>query len=77
MLEITYNGSRRTVEPHIYGTDTKGHEALLGYQISGTNPDWRLFHISNIQGLSISERSFAGARGNGTSRQFSHVYMHV
>ena len=35
LLHFTYDGFRRTVEPHTYGTDRKGHKALRAYQVGG------------------------------------------
>jgi hypothetical protein len=31
LLHFTYDGFRRTVEPHTYGTDRKGHKAPWAY----------------------------------------------
>lgn len=35
LLTFVYDGFRRTVEPHTYGMDKKGHMALRAYQVSG------------------------------------------
>ena len=67
LLSFNYHGHPRTVEPHTYGIDTKGHLALRAFQVSGSSsrggiPDWRIFHESDILGLSILESTFANAR---------------
>ncbi|MCZ7556093.1 MAG: hypothetical protein M5R41_06805 [Bacteroidia bacterium] len=65
-LSFTYNGYRRVVEPHTYGTDTKGHEALRAYQTSGSSESgelgWKLFHVGDIRGLSVLEATFPKPR---------------
>lgn len=53
LLEFTYRGHHRVVEPHTHGIDRKGRESLSAYQVSGTSgsggvPDWRLFRTSGI-----------------------------
>ena len=59
-LTFNYHGERRTVEPHCYGMDTKGHEALRAYQTGGKG--WRLFHLSDVVGLVDVGESFDGPR---------------
>ena len=59
-LTVNYHGERRTVEPHCYGMDTKGHEALRAYQTGGKG--WRLFHLSDVVGLVDVGESFDGPR---------------
>jgi hypothetical protein len=49
-LSFTYNGFRRVVEPHAYGIDTKGHEALRAFQTTGGSEcqrNARLVHATN------------------------------
>jgi predicted DNA-binding transcriptional regulator YafY len=58
-LSFSYDGESRTVEPHCYGIDTKGHEALRAWQV---NKGWRLFHVSEMGTLSDTGRAFTGAR---------------
>jgi len=77
LLELTYHGERRTVEPHIYGIDTKGHDALLTYQVTGAKTGWRMLHVSEIHGLIITNNGFSGPRGRGNAKQFSQVFIHV
>lgn len=69
VLQFWYNGSQRMAEPHCYGIDTKGHEALRAYQIE---KGWRLFHVSDITGLSKTDQKFLGPRPQ-YSRNDSHM----
>ena len=58
-LTFFYNGESREVEPHCYGLDNNGHEALRAFQI---NKGWRMFHVSEIAGLRGGGRHFSGPR---------------
>lgn len=67
LLSFTYDGFRRTVEPHTYGMDTKGHMALRAYQVgggseSGAHVGWKLFHVQEMFNVSIQVQTFAGPR---------------
>ena len=35
LLSFNYDGYSRTVEPHTYGIDGKGHHAIRAYQVAG------------------------------------------
>jgi predicted DNA-binding transcriptional regulator YafY len=65
LLEFSYDGWHRVVEPHTYGVNRKKHEVLSAWQLSGkpgNEPDWRLFEIKRIENLRIGNKSFSGAR---------------
>lgn len=67
LLTFTYDGFARTVEPHAYGLDRKGHPALLAYQVSGGSRSghpvgWKLFHRDGMQSLSVLPETFSGPR---------------
>lgn len=67
VLEFTYKGFRRIVEPHTYGVDTKGHRALRAFQIgggssSGSAPGWKLFHVDDMNGVRTTGQRFDRAR---------------
>ncbi|MDP3262450.1 MAG: hypothetical protein U1E06_07885 [Tabrizicola sp.] len=46
MLHFWYDGEQRTIEPHCYGRDSNGHEALRAFQIGGKG--WRMFHVGEM-----------------------------
>ncbi|SEP07686.1 hypothetical protein [Aquisalimonas asiatica] len=79
-LSFVYHGYPRVVEPHTYGIDTKGHEALRAYQVAGGSESgeyagWKLFHAQEMRGLQVLEEGFAGPR-QGYKRgdkAFSHI----
>ena len=67
LLEFTYENHRRVVEPHTYGYDKKNHESLSAYQVAGTSssgavPLWRMFHLSEIRDLTLSQQKFSNVR---------------
>jgi len=67
LLSFMYDGFRRTVEPHTYGMDTKGHMALRAYQVGGGSESgefvgWKLFHAHEMLGVTVQPQTFAGPR---------------
>jgi hypothetical protein len=67
LLAFTYSGFARTVEPHTYGIDSKGHRALRVYQVSGGSKfgeyvGWKMFNVDKIFGLSELPLLFDGPR---------------
>jgi hypothetical protein len=69
LLSFSYDGFPRTVEPHTYGLDKKGHPALRAYQIKGGSESgeyigWKIFHVNEIHNLSVLQEHFAHARSD-------------
>lgn len=67
VLEFTYKGYRRVVEPHTYGVDANGHRALRAYQVeggsaSGSGAGWRLFHVDDMRGVRPTGLTFSRPR---------------
>lgn len=67
LLSFMYDGYRRTVEPHAYGTDKQGHSALRAYQVGGGSESgqyvgWKLFHTNEMHGVTVQPQTFAGPR---------------
>lgn len=58
LLVFRYNDVKRSVQPHILGTDRGGHLSLSGWQIAGTGVGWRLFHLDHVELLGLSEKRF-------------------
>lgn len=55
-LEFRYNNEARIVDPHCYGVDGKGHDAIRAFQRGGKGR--RLFHVKDISGLVLGQQSF-------------------
>lgn len=63
LLTFKYKGTQRTVEPHTFGTDTKGHETLCAWQLSGgSGQGFRDFHLSEMSGVQSTGDTFGTAR---------------
>lgn len=73
LLRFVYDGYERIVEPHLYGVNTAGHEALSAYLVSGWSgsepePGWRTYLISEMEGTAALAEGFAGVRGGYNPR---------
>jgi predicted DNA-binding transcriptional regulator YafY len=67
VLEFTYNGQPRTVEPQTYGISTVGHPVLRAYQraggsSSGRKNGLRLFELAKMSRLKKTAARFLKAR---------------
>ena len=67
VLEFTYRGHPRVVEPHAYGLSRASKEVIRCYQTGGTSssgtvPPWRLMEVSQMQSLTVTEEHFEGER---------------
>jgi hypothetical protein len=67
LLTFTYAEVERIVEPHIYGVNTAGHEALSAWMRPGqsrTNPDggWRMFLVDDMRDVRVLDDTFVGPR---------------
>jgi len=67
VLEFSYNGQPRIVEPQTYGISTAGHPTLRGYQrtggsVSGYTKGLRLFELTKISELRHTAERFAKAQ---------------
>lgn len=67
LLSFIYDGHPRVAEPHAFGIDGKGHQAVRAFQVSGGSESgeyrgWKLFHCVEMHSLSVLHQQFAGAR---------------
>lgn len=66
LIELTYDGQLRLVEPHVLGY--KNYELeLLTWQLTnkselGNNAGWRTFQLKKITNLKIIDQFFNGVR---------------
>jgi hypothetical protein len=66
-MSFRYHGAARTVEPHTYGVDLRGHRALCAFQVgggstSGVGVGWKTFHIDEMENLVVLPKTFRGVR---------------
>ena len=84
LLRFVYDGYERVVEPHLYGVNTAGHEALSAYLVRGwsasdTTPGWRSYLISEMRDTAALADSFGGTREgyNPNDSRMTHIYCRV
>jgi hypothetical protein len=78
-LEFTYKGEPRVVEPHTYGGNAKGHDAICAWQeTGGSGAGYRLFLVDQMGSVSIGH-PFNGPRPNyhRGDRQFVQIYAEL
>jgi hypothetical protein len=84
LLNFSYDGYLRVVEPHAHGISTAGHEVIRCYQVRGSGSDgkstgWHLMTVSKIVGLKAMEETFSKPRdgyrkgGKGMSTIFCEL----
>jgi hypothetical protein len=78
LLDVTYNGTARIVEPHDYGV-RNGKEQVFVYQLrpTGSQPGkkatpWKVFELPKIERCTVTQETFKGSRG--TPGQRHHVW---
>jgi len=66
IVQFKYDGRTRIVEPFCCGTSVSENFVLRGFQIRGTDKTkpfcWRLYELSEMSQLSITQHSFKGKR---------------
>jgi hypothetical protein len=62
VLQITYEGKIRLVEPHAYGIDEEDHELLRAWQLSPLPDDWRTFSVDKAAYIAIADIRFSQPR---------------
>lgn len=84
LLMFGYKGTVRVVEPHLYGRNTAGHDALSAWMRPGwsrTDPEggWRMFLVEELEAISVLPDGFAGPRPeyNPEDPHFVEVYCGV
>lgn len=67
VIRFDYGGGLRILEPFCYGVSASGNELLRAYQIggyslSGEPVGWKLFRVSGISNLAVTDKHFEGNR---------------
>lgn len=75
LIEFSYSGHQRLIEPHVLGVNG-GVTQVLGYQVGGSSssggiPEWRRFDFPQISGLKLTSTSFPGSRPFPSGRHSS------
>jgi hypothetical protein len=84
VVQFSYEGRPRIVEPHMLATNELGHYALSGWFVSGyshkTGPGWREYLLAEIANLQITDMTFPGPRPGykpSGGRKFPKVYCRL
>ena len=84
LLMFGYKGTVRVAEPHLYGRNTAGHDALSAWMRPGwsrTDPEggWRMFLVEELEAISVLPDGFAGPRPeyNPHDPHFVEVYCRI
>lgn len=67
LVDLTYDGFHRRVEPHCLGRDNEGQLKLRCWQTQGGSardprPGWRLLFLSDIRLATVIDEAFDGPR---------------
>ena len=67
IIEFTYKGTLRTVEPHMVAFNKNGELTLSAWFLHGSSesregPGWRAYLLSEISNLALAETTFSGPR---------------
>lgn len=72
LIEVTYHGDIRVVEPHVLGYRKNNELELLVWQIQNysksATPEWRTFKLTEITNISLKSQYF-----NGSRQTISHI----
>lgn len=63
LVQLTYKGDRREVEPHALGYDSNGNLTLCAWQTSGrSGTGWRDFHLALASHVEVLPQVFEDER---------------
>lgn len=84
ILTFYYDGGKRRTEPYCYGRGKKGNDFLRAYQISGysrsgSSQGWKLFDMSKLSSIIITDETFNKIRPKYKPKdpQMSKIYCKI
>lgn len=84
LLRFVYDGYERVVEPHLYGINSAGREALSAYLVRGWSaseaaPGWRSYLLDEMRDTAALADGFSGAREgfNPEDSRMTRVYCRI
>jgi hypothetical protein len=76
LVQFSYEGLIRVVEPYIVGQAPSGNLVLSGWAVRGSKsghfPRWRYYSLGKIEAVTVLEEPFAGPRP-GYNRRDPHL----
>jgi hypothetical protein len=84
LLRFFYDGYERVVEPHVYGMNAAGREALSAWLVGGWSksdpePGWRMYLLGEMRDVAALAEGFEGARPgyNPEDSRMAEVYCRL
>ena len=84
LLMFAYGGAVRVAEPHLYGLNTAGHEALSawirpGWSRADPEGGWRMYLADQLENLQMLPEAFDAPRAdfNPSDAHFTQVFASV
>lgn len=86
LLDVTYRGRRRVIEPYSHGVSRDGREILVAFQkagdsASGHGEGWKAFHVDELDEVVDLDVPFVanqvGYRAGGQSKNLVQVHCCV
>ena len=84
LLRFVYDGYERVVEPHVYGVNSAGREALSAWLVSGwsksdPDPGWRMYLVTEMRDVAATAEAYAGTRPgyNPDDGRMAEVYCRL
>jgi hypothetical protein len=84
LVRFVYEGYERVVEPHTYGVNTQGREAVSawltgGWSASAIEPGWRMYLVEEMRDVAALAEPFDGARPgyNPDDPHFVRIYCQI
>jgi hypothetical protein len=67
LLRFVYDGYERVIEPHAYGVNSAGHEAVSGWLTAGWSastpePGWRMYLLEQMHDVAALAEPFDDVR---------------
>lgn len=84
IVNFTYNGLLREVEPYIFGLFENNQLILSGYQVGGESashdvPAWKTFYVNKIKHFIVSKKKFFynNEQYNPNDHQFIQMFAKI
>jgi hypothetical protein len=67
VVQLSYHGGIRRVEPHCHGRGNEGHDLLRAYQLTGHSQSgqfsgWKMFRVDQMIDITLTAEQFPGPR---------------
>jgi len=82
IIQFSYKGELRIVEPYAYGVSSKSNDILRAYQVEGGSSSsndlgWRLFTVNKIENLITLDDKFEPTRDGYNPEDSAMVEIYI